>query len=99
MRFWSPADAKWRGGTATPPACSTACCLAGNIGLETGLITPETEAWQVSDWAIRNAWSSQYGRAEADRLDFYLRPPTGGDMVDTTPEDVIAHLMAIRTRK
>lgn len=72
--------------------CDTACCLAGNIALEEG-----TREYPAS--VARKIWAKYYGVKEADRLNFYLAPEDSNDLTKTTVDDVIAHLMAIRTRK
>jgi len=73
--------------------CGTACCIAGNILLASGMpaeTLTNMRGYEVEAGA-REAWASEYGWPEANRLQF-TESGWGEKLEDVLPEEACAHL-------
>lgn len=88
MKYYKPGL-----GLVYEPECGTACCIAGNICLASGMSLPELQAipWVKVEDVARDLWEAEYGYDEASRLQFD-EDGWGDDLSAVTPEEAVAHL-------
>lgn len=73
--------------------CCTACCIAGNILLASGMTPEELSKMPLSSISpkARETWAREYGWESAYRLQF-TEQGWGDGLEDVLPEEACAHL-------